>query len=228
MMRSLLIVAVVLLAVNEIASQGRTAPPKRRDANGMLHLGKGDHNMVFSDEDIKTLLSKYPIRKLVDAETTEFDEMVALTVWVKKQWIHGREMDKWLDPARRKNAVEILKKAHMGGRFNCLYYSTVLSTCGIAVGYRTRRVCIDGHVVSEFWSKDRKKWIMLDSDANAHFELQGVPMSSYELHQAVLNKKISEVKMIQHQPLPATMKAEQFEEKRLMRINRFKLLKFYY
>jgi hypothetical protein len=164
----------------------------------------------------------------VDAETTEFKKMVALTIWVKKQWIHGREMDKWLDPDRRKNAVEILKKAHMGGRFNCLYYSTVLSTCGIAVGYRTRRVCIDGHVVSEFWSKDRKKWIMLDSDANAHFELQGVPMSSYELHQAVLNKRISEVKMIQHEPLPATMESEQFTEKRLMRINRFIKLKFYY
>ena len=154
--------------------------------------------------------------------------MVALTVWVKKQWIHGREMDKWLDPARRKNAVEILKKAHLGGRFNCLYYATVLSTCGIALDYRARRVCIDGHVVSEFWSKDRKKWIMLDPDANAHFELQGVPMSSYELHQAVLNKKISDVKMIQHKPLPATMKPEQFEEKRLMRIKRFNLLKFYY
>ena len=69
---------------------------------------------------------------------------------------------------------------------------------------------------------------MLDSDANAHFELQGVPMSSYELHQAVLTKKISEVKMIQHKPLPATMKPEQFAEKRLMRINRFIKLKFYY
>ncbi len=227
-MRSLNIVAIVLLALNGMASVGRTAPPGRRDANGVLHLGLGDHNMKFSDKDIGTLLSKYPIRKIVDAEKTEFKKMVALTVWVKKQWIHGKEMDKWLDPDRRKNAVEILKKAHLGGRFNCLYYSTVLSTCGIAVGYRARRVCIDGHVVSEFWSKDRKKWIMLDSDANAHFELQGVPMSSYELHQAVLTKKISEVKMIQHKPLPATMKPEQFVEKRLMRINRFRLLKFYY
>jgi len=154
--------------------------------------------------------------------------MVALTIWTKKQWIHGREMDKWLDPARRKNAVEILKKAHLGGRFNCLYYSTVLSTCGIAVGYRARRVCIDGHVVSEFWSRERKKWIMLDPDANVHFELQGVPMSSYELHQAVLNKKISDVKMIQHKPLPASKKPVQFAEKRVICINRFKLLKFYY
>jgi hypothetical protein len=211
-----------------MASCGRAAPPGRRDANGMLHLGQGDHNMTFSENDIEILLNKYPIRKVVDAEKTEFKKMVALTIWVKKQWIHGKEMDKWLDPDRRKNAVEILKKAHLGGRFNCLYYSTVLSTCGIALGYRTRRVCIDGHVVSEFWSKESKKWIMLDSDANIHFELQGVPMSSYELHQAVLNKKISEVKMIQHQPMPATMKTEQFGEKRIMRIGRFRELKFYY
>lgn len=194
----------------------------------MLHLGQGDHNMKFSENDIKVLLSTYPIRKVVDAEKTEMKKMVALTSWVKKQWIHGKEMDKWLDPDRRKNAVEILKKAHLGGRFNCLYYSTVLSTCGIATGYRARRVCIDGHVVSEFWSKERKKWIMLDPDANAHFELQSVPMSSYELHQAVSKKEISEVKMIQHLPLPATMKAEQFGEKRLMRIGRFRELKFYY
>jgi hypothetical protein len=227
-MRSLSKLAIVLLALGAMASVGRTAPRGRRDANGMLHLGQGDHNMTFSEKDIEILRSTYPIRKVVDAEKTEIKKMVALTVWTKKQWIHGREMDKWLDPARRKNAVEILKKAHLGGRFNCLYYSTVLSTCGIAVGYRARRVCIDGHVVSELWSKERKKWIMLDADANAHFELQGVPMSSYELHQAVLKKKISEVKMIQHKPLPATMKPEQFEERRLLRINRFKLLKFYY
>ena len=227
-MRYILKIAVVLLALHGMASCGRTAPPSRRDANGMLHYGRGDHNMTFSDKDIEILLSKYPIRKVVDAEKTEIEKMVALTIWAKQQWIHGREMDKWLDPARRKNAVEILKKAHLGGRFNCLYYSTVLSTCGIAVGYRARRVCIDGHVVSEFWSKERKKWIMLDSDANVHFELKGVPMSSYELHQAVLNKKISEVKMIQHKPLPATMKPEQFAEKRLMRIKRFIKLKFYY
>jgi len=227
-MRLFLTIAVVLLALNEMATCGRADPRGRRDANGMLHRGEGDHTMVFSDEDISTLLSKHPIRRVVGTEATELKKMVALTVWVKKQWIHGREMDKWLDPARRKNAVEILKKAHMGGRFNCLYYSTVLSTCGIAVGYRTRRVCIDGHVVSEFWSKRSKKWIMLDSDANVHFELRGVPMSSYELHQAVLKKKISEVKMIQHKPLPATMKSEQFAEKRLMRINRFRTLKFYY
>ena len=227
-MRSLSRVAIVLLVLNGMASVGRTAPPGRRDANGMLHLGLGDHNMTFSDKDVEILLSTYPIRKVVDAEKTEFKKMVALTIWTKKQWIHGREMDKWLDPARRKNAVEILKKAHLGGRFNCLYYSTVLSTCGIAVGYRARRVCIDGHVVSEFWSRERKKWIMLDPDANVHFELQGVPMSSYELHQAVLNKKISDVKMIQHKPLPASKKPVQFAEKRVICINRFKLLKFYY
>ncbi|MCH7726334.1 MAG: hypothetical protein IH991_07645 [Planctomycetes bacterium] len=227
-MRSLGKLAIVLLALSAMASVGRTAPPGRRDANGMLHLGQGDHNMTFSEQDVEILLDTYPIRKVVDAEKTEFKKMVALTIWTKKQWIHGREMDKWLDPARRKNAVEILKKAHLGGRFNCLYYSTVLSTCGIAVGYRARRVCIDGHVVSEFWSKERKKWIMLDSDANVHFELQGVPMSSYELHQAVLKKKISDVKMIQHKPLPASKKPVQFAEKRLICINRFKLLKFYY
>ncbi len=224
----MLTVAVTLMALNEMAICGNTAPPRRRDANGMLHLGRGDHIMKFSAKDLEILLSKYSIRKVVDAETTELKKMVALTVWVKKQWIHGKQMDKWLDPARRKNAVEILKKAHLGGRFNCLYYATVLSTCGIALEYRTRRVCIDGHVVSEFWSKDRKKWIMLDSDANVHFELRGAPMSSYELHQAVLNKKIKEVKMIQHKPLPATMKPEQFAEKRLMRIKRFVKLKFYY
>ena len=227
-MKSLNRLAIVLLVLNGTASVGRTAPPGRRDANGMLHLGKGDHRMTFSKKDVEILLSTYPIRKVVNAEKTEFKKMVALTIWTKKQWIHGREMDKWLDPARRKNAVEILKKAHLGGRFNCLYYSTVLSTCGIAVGYRARRVCIDGHVVSEFWSKERKKWIMLDSDANVHFELKGVPMSSFELHQAVLKKATSDVKMIQHKPLPATMKRGQFAEKRLLRINRFKTLKFYY
>ena len=227
-MKSLNRLAIVLLVLNGTASVGRTASPDRRDANGMLHLGQGDHNMKFSEKDIEILLNKYPIRKVVDTEKTEFEKMVALTIWTKKQWIHGREMDKWLDPARRKNAVEILKKANMGGRFNCLYYSTVLSTCGIAVGYRARRVCIDGHVVSEFWSKERKKWIMLDADANVHFELHGVPMSSYELHQAVLKKKISEVRMIQHKPLPASKKPVQFAEKRLDCINRFKLLKFYY
>ena len=90
-MRSLNRVAIVLLVLSGMASVGRTAPPGRRDANGMLHLGKGDHRMTFSEKDVEILLSTYPIRKVVDAEKTEFKKMVALTIWTKKQWIQDRK-----------------------------------------------------------------------------------------------------------------------------------------
>ena len=70
-MRSLSKLAIVLLALGAMASVGRTAPRGRQDANGMLHLGQGDHNMTFSEKDIEILRSTYPIRKIVDAEKTE-------------------------------------------------------------------------------------------------------------------------------------------------------------
>ena len=83
-MRSINKVAIVLLALNVMASVGRTEPRGRRDANGMLHLGQGEHRMNFSEKDIETLLKTYPIRKVVDGEKTEFKKMVALTIWTKK------------------------------------------------------------------------------------------------------------------------------------------------
>ncbi|MCJ8328668.1 MAG: transglutaminase domain-containing protein [Lentisphaeria bacterium] len=176
---------------------------KIQDKNkGPIYPEKGDNNLDYTEANLKTLLRKYPLRKIVKKEKTEYKKLIALSKWVGEQWQHGREMDQWLDPVRRHNAVEILKKAHKGGRFNCLYFATVLATCAVALGYRARRVYIIGHVVAEIWSEDYQKWILFDPDDRVHFEAAGIPLSAFELQQAVRRRKVADITLLQLKPWP--------------------------
>ena len=236
-MKLILGVSFIMLTCVSMGGCDSSEPPTRRDSDGNINYGSGDHNIDFSDEDLNILLRDYPIREVVDAEKTELQKIVALASWVSSQWVKGVNMDKFLDPERRKNAVEILKKAHMGGHFNCLYYATVYSTCGIALDFRARRVCINQHVVSEFWSNDFNKWIVVDADFDLHFETDGVPMSAYEVHMAVVNNKTSNVTMVHHGRPPRLAKDvkenspewDQWVKKiKAQQFKFYSLLKFYY
>lgn len=169
---------------------------------------KGAHPFVYQapDDMLKELRRRYALDKVVQAGRTEFDQMLLLLEWVHTRWKHGSSLT---PPAR--NALDILRAAEQGGDFMCGWYSVTLMQCLLALGFVARTASIAktatewmahdergiGHSITEVWSHQFRKWIMLDPDYNVHYERDGVPLSALDIHRAWAGRRWNEVRMIE-------------------------------
>lgn len=109
--------------------------------------------------------------------------------WVTHRWAHANahmEID---------DAVECLRRVDDGMRFACVEYSLVLSQVLNALGIPARRLSLlqaayhvglgRGHVVSEAWIDDLRRWVLLDGQNGLYWTAaDGVPLSAAELQGA--------------------------------------------
>jgi hypothetical protein len=105
-----------------------------------------------------------------------------LCSWVNAQWQYGA-------PKRVSynfNAIEILDRAKNNERFFCSEYATVFTQCALSIGYQARYVGLRNHVVSEAWSDEYQKWIMLDPTFCIYFAKDGIPLNCLQIHNASL------------------------------------------
>ena len=178
---------------------------------------------------LKELRERYNLDKVIEEGETEFQKFILLRKWVRSRWDHGYDHDKMKAPP--KDALEILREAEKGKEFHCGFYSKTFTQCALSLGYQARMLSIGidisriplnklweetgiGHSVSEIWSNEYNKWIIMDPDLNVHYEKNGVPLNAYEIRCAWLKGKWKEVKFIQGKPLPAedTNPDKYFEE----------------
>jgi hypothetical protein len=113
--------------------------------------------------------------------------------WVTHRWSHANahmEID---------DAVECLRRIDDGMRFACVEYSLVLCQVLNALGIPARRLSLRqadyhvglarGHVVSEAWIDDLRRWVVLDGQNGLYWTgPDGVPMSSAELQRTFLDR----------------------------------------
>ena len=165
-----------------------------------------EYDYQAPDEMLKELRERYELDDVISSGRTEWEQMLLLREWVRTRWNHG-----WTRKPESRNALEILEAAEQGSDFNCGYYSMTLMQSMLALGFVARRTGITkaqaewmaydegniGHSIPEIYSHDWHKWIMLDADMNVHYELDGVPMSTLEIHHAWVGGRWSEVRMIQ-------------------------------
>ena len=122
----------------------------------------------------------------------------AVTAWVHAQWQH----DSYNSVAEHANSVEILQRASRGERFTCVEYARVLTDMLISHGYAARMVGLSRrnisnpkmgarHVVTEVWSCQHQKWMMLDAQFGSYAERNGIPLHVAELQEAVRTKDSS-------------------------------------
>jgi len=112
--------------------------------------------------------------------------------WVTHRWAHANahmEID---------DAVECLRRVDEGMRFACVEYSLVLSQVLNALGIPARRLSLlqaayhvglgRGHVVSEAWIDDLRRWVLLDGQNGLYWTgADGAPLGATELHRAFLD-----------------------------------------
>jgi transglutaminase superfamily protein len=106
--------------------------------------------------------------------------------WVSHRWKHANAHMETDD------AAECLRRVDQGMRFACVEYSLVLSQVLNALGIPARRLAVRqdayhvglgrGHVVSEAWIDDLRRWVLLDGQNGLYWtDDDGAPLNAGEL-----------------------------------------------
>lgn len=170
--------------------------------------------------EMRELRERYQLEKIISEKKNEFDQIISLRNWVQKCWkCHG------YDQIPEKNsALKILEAAGKGKIFQCWHYATVFVQSAVSLGFKARRLSIgihpnvsrvgnNGHIIAEIWSSEYKKWLVMDPDMNAHYEIGGVPATALEIHNSWVRQSLSDVKYIQGEPTPQMISKYSPEEK---------------
>ncbi len=162
---------------------GQTA--KRNDLQ--LHYEKS--NTAYFDE----LRKKYPVAQLIKKDRNDMQKVLTILNWTHNQWKHDGG-----NAPKANDAISILNEAKAGGRFPCFAYAIVLRDQLIAQGYKARVLYLKtkdaetrkgspGHVATEVYLNDLKKWAFIDGQFNIMPTLNGKPLNAVEFQQALSN-----------------------------------------
>jgi hypothetical protein len=135
------------------------------------------------------LRSRYGLDAVVAGQSDEWKRILLLRRWIKS----NIAIDNDNPTQTRGDAFSILDAALAGGKFHCTHFSVVQHAVLNSFGYVTRRLgCGPGlkddgghHGVNEVWVNKFSKWVLIDAKYDAHFEKNGVPLSTLEIRDEV-------------------------------------------
>jgi hypothetical protein len=138
---------------------------------------------------LKELRERYELQTVVAPGRDELEKQTLLLDWVHHQF-------KKFGPASKdvKGALEILQAIQDGHTFNCSQYAQLFVSAAASLGWVDRELALrrhqdspaggsTEHSVTEIWSNQHRKWIMLDPTANMHILKDGVPLNAWEIRQ---------------------------------------------
>lgn len=141
---------------------------------------------------LKELRTKYQLDKVIAGCDTEFDKMLKLKSWVARQWywhLLKPEVDifEW-------DALKILEPDENGENGGyCLHYAIVYMQALQSFGFNARIVNTNysiwgGHEMTEVWSNEFGKWVLMDPNFDTYFidRETGIPLNVLELHNIFL------------------------------------------
>jgi hypothetical protein len=137
------------------------------------------------------LHEKYKLNRIVKQAKNDTERALRIMHWVHQQWKHDG-----YNAAANRDALAILDAAKNGTNFRCVEYGIVTAACLNAIGLKARVLSLKikevettqsgaGHVVTEVFLNDRKKWVLLDSQWDAMPVLNDTPLNAVEFQNAV-------------------------------------------
>ena len=147
---------------------------------------QNDHN-----EYLKLLRSKYPIDSLIKEARTDMEKTLKILNWIHNQWQHNGDNE----PSKN-DAISILEEAKEGKNFRCVEYGIVAAACLNAIGLNSRMLALKtkdvetteygaGHVATEVFLNDLKKWVFIDGQFDAMPVLNDTPLNAVEFQKAI-------------------------------------------
>jgi hypothetical protein len=140
----------------------------------------------YDDPSFDTLRNEYKLATIAGDDPSEFVRMQRLLDWASTRWQHSGSNE-----CPDANALKLLRQAEQGERFRCVEFAVLLANCYSALGLPARVVGLAqypvaygfgrGHVVTEVWSNEFQKWIVLDPQNNAWWtDGTSIPLSADE------------------------------------------------
>lgn len=182
-------------AVEIVVGGGRT------DTSSPERISASDARVRYQPLDaerLDQLAGREGLGAVVSGASSEWERMLLLKDWTAAQFPEGNP-----EPYPPWDAMTILDWIRGGvtGGF-CGQYSQVLLQALASQGYTARYVEAGppdnpyNHFVTEVWSNQFDKWVLLDADFNLHFERNGVPQSVLEVHDALLAGEASRLAVV--------------------------------
>lgn len=140
---------------------------------------------------LRQLRRQYALDQVVAGARTDTEKACRILNWVHSRWQHDGE-----NMPSQPDALTILAAAAAGQRFRCVEYSIVLTAALKAAGLPARTLGLKvkdvetieagaGHVATEVYLPDLRKWALVDGQFNAMPQLRGVPLNAVELQHAI-------------------------------------------
>lgn len=117
---------------------------------------------------------------VVAGARTQFETIVRLRAWARRQWEAGADF--YYPPW---DAVEILDLARLhDNRGFCAQYAVVFLQACQSLGIHARYVDLPGHFTVAVWSDDYDRWVVMDPTNDVHYERDGLPLRGRDLYRA--------------------------------------------
>jgi len=174
---------------------------------GNERIMRSSYQFAYGDYDrnLKVLREHWKLADVVAEAETEIEKLKVLRQWVRDQWSEGWTGKGGLDYCPSWDARVILTMAPSSLSMGmCTHYATTFVQCSQALGYTARSV-FRGHALSESWSNEHKKWIVMDAGmdpndrrrATYHIMRDGIPLNELEVHKAYfIDKKWDDIEIV--------------------------------
>ncbi|MCK4649532.1 transglutaminase domain-containing protein [bacterium] len=196
--RLFLLLFLLGLAISLLAYKLLSSPPIEiiEFINGKIV--ESPYPFYYQDtEHPKAQLLRAKVEPAIEGISSEWKKLIAIRKWVKNQWEHGEAKSSPVD------ALEILRRVEQGERFWCGHYARAYIQALASFGFVARIVELytnidnrsNSHAVTEVWSNDYNKWVVMDVDYNCYYTKEGIPLSALELHNAFLEGETGSIEI---------------------------------
>ncbi|MDH7447040.1 transglutaminase-like domain-containing protein [Aquimarina sp. 2201CG14-23] len=197
--RKLNIILITLLVLNSCASNKY---PSSKIIAVTFDIESKDESMcdlIFpnpeTNKELLELKKTYKLKELISTGNSDIEKSLILLNWTNSRWKHDGN-----NRPEKNDVISILKEAEKGEKFRCVEYGIVLSAALNSIGIPTRTLGIKtkdvetttygaGHIVSEAYIPELKKWVFMDGQINYIPFLDGVPLNAVEYKNAIVNHK---------------------------------------
>jgi len=147
----------------------------------------------YNEKKLETLRERHKLNNVISEAKNEFDKILLIRNWVNSRWKFGASHN----ISYNFNALDILKRAEKGEKFFCSEYATVYIQTLASIGITARYVGLfKGHAVTEVWSDDYNKWVVIDPTFNLYYALDDIPLNALELHNLWMQDDWKKVEII--------------------------------
>lgn len=167
-------------------------------------LKRTHHSWAFQDTDNQELINfieKFEIDRVVENAKDEWHAIRLLRNWVYLQNVRGGGDGP--THLSRADTETLFLAFNAGASFFCTYFARAFRAATTALGWVSRHVAVGTdydrwgkaghHGVCEVWVNSFKKWVLIDAHFDTHYEIKGIPLSSYEIHRAAVENRVAEV-----------------------------------